>query len=692
MRQDNAQAIGKRPRRPIQLLLAILPALCCFLLAVACEETPEVTPTPAPATDVEQGEAAPTLVYDGHFPVGYPSPVPIIYVMNDYSNQDWSAVDAAYGPLGGWANWSWYRIHTGPGQFNWAPIEEYLAKSAKYTVTLRDGAVISKPIAITIQVFPEPGADNTPEWVYRKISGSPTFNGRLVGQIIDPDGEGSCPPLAAPAWGNATWRQYFDEMVMALGARYNDDPRINSIWIATGLYGETVIEKSLYTGCGTYVFGSGDFFTWVRDRVLPVYRKAFPTKPLYIINTGGGCLRRDTSAIASSFPVRIGIKHNSLSYDLRGEYDVLGCGKMETINPYSDTTPIAFEHAFAANPWQVYWSTMNGLAHHADLFDLPYDANGWDILDVLARLKGLLHGYDQWEFVERYLGRSLNNSPGVWILFRDTQWPRDYGLVSGGRCLPYQRWDWGEEGRDWEFWLHRKDAAGGRALPLVQPPTRGADECDPVFPNSYSRYYQEVPPALLPDFNVDYPWSEDGATIKETVRAKLYGYYAFRRTNEPSDPHIYLDVNDGWHYWGNLPLAEPFGTAVYTATVIYLDKGTDTWTLAYTDYAGQRQERTVRKTDTQQWKVAVWRISDMYLNNGMPEGVDLLLSSNGDGNDYFHMFLLEAEGRAASMPAPAPTVPPNLPVERVEDLQDRTQSLEERFQEILRIFSQFGSP
>jgi len=56
------------------------------------------------------------------------------------------------------------------------------------------------------------------------------------------------------------------------------------------------------------------------------------------------------------------------------------------------------------------------------------------------------------------------------------------------------------------------------------------------------------------------------------------------------------------------------------------------------------------------------------------------------------MFLLEAEGRAASMPAPAPTVPPNLPVERVEDLQDRTQSLEERFQEILRIFSQFGSP
>jgi hypothetical protein len=634
-------------------------------------------------------QAAPTLVYDGHFPVGYPTPVPIIYNMNDYANRDWSEVDPDYGPMGGWANWSWHRIHHGPGQFDWRPIDSYIEAASRIEVTLRDGTVIPKPIAISVQVFPEPGYDNTPEWIYAQIPGSPRLDGRLVGQVIDPDGKGPCPPEAGPAWANPVWRDYFDEMVLAMGERYNNDPRVNSVWIATGMYGETVTEKILYPNCPTYVFSNG-FGQWVVNRVLPIYREAFPEKPLYLINTGGGCLRKDSSAVASQFPVRIGLKHNSLTYDVRGEMDILGCGKMETMNPYTVTTPIAFEHAFASYPWQVYWSTMNGLAHHADLFDFPYTEGEWDILDTLSEMKDMLHGYDQWEFVDRYLGRTLNDSPGVWIMFRDTQWTQDYGLWSGGgTCLPYQRWAWGEQGRDWAFWMYRQDAWQGRALPVTQAPgTFDRRECATEYPNRFSRY-QALPQSVRPQKS-DFPWSYDDETIRQDILDKTYGHYGCRQTNEPTDPYFFLDVDNRWAYWRNLPRSEPDGTAIYTTTVIYLDQGYDTWKFSYTNYYGIERERIVRKNNTKKWKAQTWRFLDMYLSDGLTNTVDIVLNSNGDGDEYFHLVLVEAEGKAEPAPTPAPTIAPDMAEQRVDDLQERTGAVDRTLEEIRRILEQLG--
>ena len=666
--------------------------VCALLLMPACQPQEAATPALTPTIHLppEPRAAVPTLVYDGHFPVGYPTPIPIIYNMNDYANRDWANLHPEYGPMGAWANWGWLAVHQGPGQFNWDPIERYLALSKNHQVTLRDGTVISKPIAISIQVFPDAGFDNTPEWIYRHIPGSPTYNGRLVGQIVDPDGPGGCPGLAAPNWGHPTWQQYFDEMVRAFGAKYNNDPRIDSVWIASGMYGETIIEKNFY-GCN-YNFGVAPFGQWVKYRVMDVYREAFPTKPLYLINTGGGCLRRDTAEIAYSFPVRIGLKHNSLTYDMRDEFSRLGCGKIETMMPYSTSIPIGFEHAFGANPWQVYWATLNGLTHHADLFDFPYHPTEWDILDVLAQLKNLLHGYDHWEFIDRYLGRTLNNTPGVWIVFRDTQWQRYYGLISGGTCIKQERWGWGNEGRDWGFWIHRQDIPGGQALPLCQvPPNREPSECETEFPNIYTRY-QELPAALRSNPPAEAKWWNDDRTIKPEIIDKIYGYYSSRRTNEPTDPYIFLKIDNGWPHWGALPQSEPGGTAVYTLTVIYLDQGYDTWTLSYTDYQGNQRDEIVHKTNTQKWQARVWRLTDMYLLRGLLHNSDIILNSNGDGNDYFHMLLLEAEGKAQPAPLPEPTIPAGIPGLRMDDLEERADEIQRRFgwiQEILEMFGDF---
>jgi len=584
----------------------------------------EPTPSPEPTITVhglaEEPTAAPTLVYDGHFPVGYPTPVPIIYNMNDYANRDWATLYPQFGPMGAWSNWNWLAVHQGPGQLNFGAIEQYLSISAKYQVTLRDGTVISKPIAISIQVFPEPGYDSTPEWVYRKIPGSPTLNGRLVGQVVDPDGAGVCPPLAAPKWGDPTWRDAYDEMVLALGAKYNDDPRIDSVWIATGMYGETVIEKDLGNGC-YYRFGTSDFGQWVLNRVLPIYRQAFPTKPVYLINTGGGCLRKDSSAIAAALPVRIGLKHNSLTYDIASEYDVQGCGKMETMIPYTETTPIAFEHAFGANPWQVYWSTLNGLAHHADLFDFPYSATSWHIPDQIAALDGILHGYDQWDFIDKYLGKSVENTPGVWIMFRDTQWPVDVTEWNGASCVP-RLWEMGEDNRDWGYWLSRINAPGGRTLELIRPLSVNKDHPECWEAANY-RFETEVAASLS---------------------SAIYGYYSLRRTDEATgNRYFYLDVNDAWPKWGQTPKAAG-GTAAYTITVVYADKGTDTWGLSYKTYDGTERTLTVQKGNSLTWKAQTWQLDDMYLRNGFSQGEDFRLDSLGNGDDYFHLVHVQAAG------------------------------------------------
>jgi hypothetical protein len=541
--------------------------------------------------------------------------------MHDYDNHDFRNEEPGYGPLGAWMWWTWEQIHIGPNEYDWSLIDDYLAKAAQYSIVLRSGEVIPKPVALSIEIYPDIGQDTTPQWVYQRfIPNAPQINGKYVGYSVDPDGSGSCPAIGAPRWGDRVWEKQLEDFVKALGERYNNDPRVNSVWVCTGLYGEFI---SSFWSCGrTYDFSaSGAFVQWAL-RLMDTYRKAFPTKPLYVLNSGGGCDRTLATDRARSYTPKMGVKHNTLNYDLPNEYgkqSQTGCGLMESINPYSTTMPIAFEHFFAANPHQTYWATLNGLAHHADLFDFPYYSNKWTILDQIAALRNLLHGYGQWEFIDRYLGKSIETTPGVWIMFRDTQYPVDMKEWNGSTCVP-NLWGYGEDNRDWNYWLSRINAPGGRTTEIIRPLSVniGHPQC---YEQANARFESELPASLQND---------------------IYGYYASRRTSEETgDPYFYLGVDKGWPSWGQKPLADG-GTAVYNVTVIYADLGTDSWGMTYTAYDGTQRTLTVAKTNTQTWKSQTWRLTDMYLNGGLSQGDDLRLDSRGDGNDYFHMVHLEA--------------------------------------------------
>lgn len=256
--------------------------------------------------------------------------------MYDWANLDyrgrWSE------PVGAWMWWGWADVANG-----FAPIDAYLAQAASY----------DKPVAISLMIYPDWGRDTTPASVYARC-------GLSAGWVITNSLTGAT--TTVPAWGNSCWEREYNALVAALGARYNSDPRVSSVWICTGLYGETVTSKD-----GWYL-GGYRFREWVK-RVIDVYRLAFPTKQLYLIATG----TEDRTLYTQLSAARgIGVKFNGLVPDWpTHHFPRDNNGIIDVLMPISQTVKIAWEHAYANTITENYWAMLTALATGADLIDLP---------------------------------------------------------------------------------------------------------------------------------------------------------------------------------------------------------------------------------------------------------------------------------------------------------------------------------
>jgi hypothetical protein len=506
--------------------------------------------------------------------------------MHDWENTDFQHRFPTWGPLGAWMWWTWAQLQPAQEQYNWALVERYLEQSAQYTVTLRSGEVIPKPVALSIEIYPDWGQDGTPAWVYEQIADSPTLAGKRAGWVIDPDGaDKPCQPISAPRWGDPAWEQRVDEMIMAFGKRYDQDPRVNSVWICTGLYGETIEEKTV-GGCRYDLGQSGKMAAWVLH-VMDTYRRAFPTKPLFIINSGGWRLRQDTAAKAASFQPPMGIKLNVLAPDLSDAYGYksqTGGGKIEIVERYSETLPIAFEHAFSPRPAETYWSVMNGLAHRAVLMDFYYP----EIFQTIAALDPI---FPLWRFVDDHLGKNAQTTPDVWILLRETSQPPSR----------YAGWNSGEFG-DWGFFLTRPEG----------------------IPENKTVAITETLKTELP----------------APAREHIYGAYSTRRTDQRSgNRYMSFDMDNRYPFWGRKPL-DAGGDARYQVEVVLLNRGNDQVALQYMNTSGQLVTRAVQKGaalgPVDNWVTVVWNISDAYFHDEMPGGTDFRLDCMNDGDEVVH--------------------------------------------------------
>ncbi|MBM4432176.1 MAG: hypothetical protein FJ026_17780, partial [Chloroflexi bacterium] len=247
---------------PCLILLPIMALLVAALVLVSCR-----TAEPAPAVSPIVTGPTPVSLTADRTPANLP---PVIFVMWDWMNGDWgnpnyrfSYIDKwgyrqeyrghpEYGALGGWTAFRWDQLNPERGYYDWSKTDKYIKDAQAMSVTLPDGSVIAKPVGFAVETWAMEELDNqiglnyTPYWVALQGGGSTT-------SCYDPDGSGPCKPFCTPRFLNLTWQYWFDQFILAMGQRYDNNPEFHNlafIAIATGADMETNERKS---------FGSCDY-------------------------------------------------------------------------------------------------------------------------------------------------------------------------------------------------------------------------------------------------------------------------------------------------------------------------------------------------------------------------------------------------------------------------------------------------
>lgn len=315
-------------------------------------------------------------------------------VMHDYANRDWSAEKPAWGPVGAWMWWGWDELYPDPA----AKIEPYLQRAAE----------LGKPIALSVMLYPDLNRDCTPAGVYRQI-------GRSAGWTVSND---SGPLISCPAWGDPAWEREYFALIAQIAAKYDGDPRVHSVWICTGVYGETIFAKNGYS---LLVHYARQFTT----RCIERYPQMFTRTPVFILLSTGDrayyvneCIKRG-----------VGVKMNTLLPDPPNGFAADGNGQTEAaITARAAGLPLAFEHAYAANANDTYWAMLYAATMGATTIDLPVGH-----LDALAALPAPDGGVF-WDFVLRWLDPAW----GAFWIARDTAYP-DAGGWEHGLAGPFTR-------------------------------------------------------------------------------------------------------------------------------------------------------------------------------------------------------------------------------------------------------------
>ena len=306
-------------------------------------------------------------------------PNPNIFVMIDYANID---PPAAWGPVGSWYYLGW---------------REALGFS-KFDAYLEKASALGKPVALSIMLLGQLGEDSTPYERINVITEGWAENG-----------------ITYPRWNDPYWDNAYRALIMALGAKYDKDDRVHSWWICTGIAGETRFDK----------IGGHNPRRFV-ENAMRWHKEAFPTKQLYVISTGNPD-RKHYSELA--IELGIGVKHNSLHYDLPNEIGLgqyAGNGLWETEALAYGKVPVGFEHYYNGLSEPItYWSMLRGLVMGMSVLDMPIKGGH---LDTLAKMTTPEYG-KLWDWVLGMMRQPLDQV-AMWIA-------RDTATISDGYNAGY---------------------------------------------------------------------------------------------------------------------------------------------------------------------------------------------------------------------------------------------------------------
>ena len=300
-------------------------------------------------------------------------------------------------------------------------------------------------------------------------------------------------------------------------------------------------------------------------------------------------------------------------------------------NPYN-IIPARYD-----NPLQwVYWHALLDLHRGIDVTSFREN--------VLA---GCLPGEDEtyceiFQFLTKYAGRHFSpaTSDGAWIAFRPLFHPAD---LSGNLELHMTQLD-ADDTSNRLFGYDSCEGDSDCSLKVnLNPPKPSYLNCSRTYcPDD--GYFGDV---------------RNGRVVSLGPKSQPYGIWA-RSIGANGKDTITLDIDDDFVR----SLSAGQGVKV---NVIYFDRGNDTFTLKYRNRRGDERAIRFNKGNTRSWKgdqaSDAVVITDYAFANSL-NGGDLELLSNGDGEDIFHMVMLERLGPSdepdlsqsakwANYPAPA---------------------------------------
>lgn len=240
---------------------------------------------------------------------------------------------------------------------------------------------------------------------------------------------------------------------------------------------------------------------------------------------------------------------------------------------------------------ELYWAVLNALDKHiTQLHFLGSELGQSGAGAEQAR-----------QLFARYAGKVPADTPDIWIVFRDT----DGAFYPDG------------------------DNGGAQGSPPGRVP------CCRWLPN-YEWFLYQTNPAT-----------------NQVVRGGLPNSYQSLSARSNASQPLQLDVEDIWPGAVQRPLAAG-GCASYDVEIDFLDSGGDSFLLRYAQFDGTVANASVRKTGSGQWRSVTVRLTDAFLNDGLPGGADLELANPDGIADVFHRLRIELVGDCGATPTAAP--------------------------------------
>ncbi|MBC7257980.1 MAG: DNRLRE domain-containing protein [Chloroflexi bacterium] len=520
------------------------------------------------------------------------TPRPGVYIARDSANLD----PSQWPIVGGHMTFSWKQLEPSEGQYRWDLIENFLAAQwAK-----------GKPAALHLQTYAgQAGGLMVPSW----------FQSRY------PDAVLTCGTEQIPKYWHWAYLQKYGNFVQALGQRFDGDPRLEFVIMGVGVYGETQPCVEAYDQCMRDNGLSGPLWVSTVKQIVDMYGQAFHTTRVVIPGTPRFqhvCERKEWTDYAAT-TYGIGDFHAAMQADADSQYipdkpGFEGCGTVDPILKWSLQYPTGQEAYQYMTPTEeeTYWGVLGVLHRHNTWLTIDYspqDWRGWLLQDAQGNIR--YYNFPILEFANRYLGRTLQDTPSVWVALRESGY------------------SWYPECGNFDFWLYQDDSVPGGKTVVVT--------------------YRA---------GLNFPTTTSGCTItnKTEQGVNLGGSWVgkeswiTRRTDAASgNPYMFFKVDDGYLYNTNQTV---------TVTVTYFDRGTDRWELFYDSTTGQRSGGSVSKTNSLTWKKATFVLPNARFANGLDGGSDFYIDGRSDGDEYIHFVDVTKSGSAGPTSTPTPTPVP----------------------------------